>query len=155
MRRRRTSLVGVLSGCSVLELPATLASLWLLASLLISASNAQAQEQSVRPGINKGFKNPDVQKYIGLYEREGREVYDQRRLIATACRIKPGMAVADIGAGTGLYTRLFSPLVGPKGHVYAVDISKRFIEHIEGAVSTPSDEDDRGSHAVTDDGLPF
>ncbi|MCH7825561.1 MAG: hypothetical protein IH849_12225 [Acidobacteria bacterium] len=31
----------------------------------------------------------------------------------------------------------------------------RFIEHIEGAVSTPSDEDDQGGDAVTDDGLPF
>lgn len=44
------------------------------------------------------------------------------------------MAVADIGSGTGLFTRLFSPLVGPKGRVYAVDISDAFVEHVKKAV---------------------
>lgn len=41
------------------------------------------------------------------------------------------MAVADVGAGTGLFTRLFAGAVGPKGKVYAVDIAPKFIEHIE------------------------
>jgi ubiquinone/menaquinone biosynthesis C-methylase UbiE len=40
------------------------------------------------------------------------------------------MAVADIGAGTGLFTRPVADLVGPEGKVYAVDISKPFLEHI-------------------------
>jgi predicted methyltransferase len=40
------------------------------------------------------------------------------------------MAVADIGAGTGLFTRLFAERVGPQGRVYAVDISRPFIENI-------------------------
>ena len=40
------------------------------------------------------------------------------------------MDVADIGAGTGLFTRLFSPEVGPNGKVYAVDISRTFVENI-------------------------
>jgi ubiquinone/menaquinone biosynthesis C-methylase UbiE len=41
------------------------------------------------------------------------------------------MAVADIGAGTGLFTRLFSPIVGPQGKVFAVDIAESFVNHIE------------------------
>ena len=40
------------------------------------------------------------------------------------------MAVADVGAGTGLFTRLFAEQVGPEGKVYAVDISKEFLDHI-------------------------
>ena len=40
------------------------------------------------------------------------------------------MAVADIGAGTGLFTRLFAEKVGPAGKVYAVDIATRFLDHI-------------------------
>jgi len=40
------------------------------------------------------------------------------------------MIVADIGAGTGVFTRLFSEAVGPKGKVFAVDIASNFLEHI-------------------------
>ncbi|HAJ92458.1 MAG TPA: SAM-dependent methyltransferase, partial [Gammaproteobacteria bacterium] len=40
------------------------------------------------------------------------------------------MAVADIGAGTGLFTRLFLSAVEPGGTVYAIDISSTFIENI-------------------------
>ncbi len=40
------------------------------------------------------------------------------------------MAVADVGAGTGLFTRIFAEKVGADGKVYAVDISKPFLEHI-------------------------
>ena len=40
------------------------------------------------------------------------------------------MVVADIGAGTWLFTRLFALTVEPGGTVYAVDISKTFIDNI-------------------------
>jgi predicted methyltransferase len=40
------------------------------------------------------------------------------------------MAVADVGAGTGLFTRLIAEKVGPKGKVYAVDIAQSFLAHI-------------------------
>ena len=101
-----------------------------LAILLPGAAWAPAQEQSVRPGINKEFINPDPKQWVERFEHEGREIYDKRKEIVAACRIRPGMVVADIGAGTGLFTRLFAPLVGPHGRVFAVDISKRFIDYI-------------------------
>jgi predicted methyltransferase len=43
-------------------------------------------------------------------------------------QIKPGDKVADFVAGGGYFTRLFSDVVGPKGHVYAVEPAetKRF-----------------------------
>ena len=90
-----------------------------------------AQEKSVRPGINDRFKNPDVKEFLGKFEVESRELYAQRREIVAACRLKPGMAVADVGAGTGLFTRLFAQEVGPAGLVYAVEIAPRFLEHIK------------------------
>lgn len=104
--------------------------LLLLVTALLAAS-ALAQEQSVRPGINKSFENPDVKRCEKQWEGESREISAQRKQIVAACKLKPGMAVADIGAGTGLFTRLFAQEVGPEGKVYAVDISDEFIAHIE------------------------
>jgi ubiquinone/menaquinone biosynthesis C-methylase UbiE len=92
---------------------------------------APAQEKSVRPGINKDFENPDVKDFIGKFEGESREIFTQRKEIVAACKIKASMSVADIGAGTGLFTRMFAKEVGDQGKVYAVDIAPKFIEHIE------------------------
>jgi ubiquinone/menaquinone biosynthesis C-methylase UbiE len=92
---------------------------------------ATAQENSVRPGINQHFENPDVNEFIGKFEVESREIFAKRNEIVAACKLKPGMVVADIGAGTGLFTRLFAKEVGPGGQVMAVDIAPKFIQHIE------------------------
>jgi ubiquinone/menaquinone biosynthesis C-methylase UbiE/intracellular sulfur oxidation DsrE/DsrF family protein len=102
-----------------------------LAVLLSLCSLAVAQEKSVKPGINDPFKNPDVKDFQGKFEGESREVYLKRDRIVAACGPKPGMVVADVGAGTGLFTRLFAKEVGPDGQVYAVDIAPKFLEHVQ------------------------
>src|SRR5207244_8768436 len=73
---------------------------------------APGQEKSVRPGINKPFENPNAEEFVGKFEVESREVFAKRHDIIAACKVKPGMAVGDIGAGTGLFTRLFAKEVG-------------------------------------------
>jgi len=98
--------------------------------LLLSFSSVQAAEQSVRPGVNRHYENPNWQQWVNTFERSGREVYDKRHAIVAASAVQPGMSVADIGAGTGLFTRLFAEAVTPTGTVYAVDISEPFIENI-------------------------
>ena len=87
---------------------------------------------SVKPGINQDFLDPtlDVGKYEQRFEGESREVFAHRARIAALLQLRPGMAVADVGAGTGLYTMLFAPKVGAQGRVYGVDIAPKFIEHI-------------------------
>lgn len=90
-----------------------------------------AQEKSVSPGINKPFLAPSVTEFQGKFEKEGREAFDNREAIVKECKLKPGMVVADVGAGTGLFTRLFATEVGESGKVFAVDIAKEFVEHVE------------------------
>lgn len=97
---------------------------------LTAVAPLAAQEKSVKPGINDPFKNPDVKEFQGKFEVESREVYAKRKEIVAHCMLKPGMTVADVGAGTGLFTRLFAAEVGDKGKVYAVDIAKNFLDHI-------------------------
>ena len=91
------------------------------------------REPSVKPGINDRFLDPelDVDEWIGRFEVESREVYTARNAVLAACEVRPGMRIADVGAGTGLYTRLFAEAVGSEGWVYAVEIAPRFLEHIE------------------------
>jgi len=89
-----------------------------------------AVEESVRPGINTYYMDPEWQQWVNQFESPGREVYDRRFDILKASSVSPGMDVADIGAGTGLFTRLFSRQLGADGRVYAVDISRPFVENI-------------------------
>jgi predicted methyltransferase len=89
-------------------------------------------ESSVKPGVNTEYLKPDlnVSNWVERFEREGREIYDRRNEIIAAAKIRPGAHVADIGAGTGLFTPLMSAAVGPRGKVYAVDIVPAFVERI-------------------------
>jgi predicted methyltransferase len=102
-----------------------------IALILLSTSQLSAQQKSVNPGINKSFETPVVSEFVERFEREGRDAFDHRKEIVAALGLKPGMAVADIGGGTGLFTRMFSRAVGESGKIYAVDISDEFIEHVE------------------------
>jgi predicted methyltransferase len=102
-----------------------------IALILLSVGQVFAQQKSVNPGINKSFETPVVSEFVERFEREGRDAFDHRKEIVAALGLKPGMAVADIGAGTGLFTRMFSRVVGESGKVYAVDISDEFVEHVE------------------------
>ncbi len=89
-------------------------------------------EVSVAPGINKDFlkTNVDVSKFVERFEKEGREIYEQREQIIQAVNLKSGSSVADIGAGTGLFTIPFARAVAPRGLVYAVEIVNDFVNHI-------------------------
>jgi len=89
-------------------------------------------ETNVKPGINKPFLDPNlkVEDWLARFEVESREVYAARAEILRALELKAGMAAADVGAGTGLFTLLMSQQVGPQGWVYAVEISPRFLEHL-------------------------
>jgi ubiquinone/menaquinone biosynthesis C-methylase UbiE len=99
--------------------------------LLLTCCPLFSQEKSVNPGLNESFDTPNVPEFVERFEKEGREVFDHRKEVVAALELKEGMTVADVGAGTGLFTRMFSPLVGTTGKVFAVDISDKFVAHIE------------------------
>ena len=106
----------------------------LLASLLLPAC-AEAPPRDAPTvdvsELNEEFRNPDVDTWVERFEREGREVWDHRDRIVRECALESGMDVADIGAGTGFFARLFARIVAPAGKVYAVDIARNFVDHVE------------------------
>lgn len=97
-----------------------------------AAPPASTPLTSVKPGINADFLDPalDIGKYEQRFEGESREVFAHRARIAALLQLRPGMAVADVGAGTGLYTMLFAPRVGTEGRIFGIDIAPKFVEHI-------------------------
>lgn len=91
---------------------------------------AAARAEGADPALNRPYLDPEFSQWVARFESPGRETYDRRSEILAAAGVKPGMHVADVGAGTGLFTLMFSPVVGREGRVYAVDISKTFVENI-------------------------
>lgn len=95
-------------------------------------AEAPAPEESAKPGVNTEYLKPDlnVSNWVERFEREGREIFDHRKEIIAAAKIRRGSTVADIGSGTGLFTPIMAEAVGPGGKVYAVDIVPKFLELI-------------------------
>lgn len=81
--------------------------------------------------INERYaEQTNPKRWSAQFEREGREVFDRRDEIIAALGLHEGMAVADVGAGTGLFTLALAEVVGPKGQVFAVDVQAYFLDHI-------------------------
>ena len=56
-----------------------------------------------------------------------RERVGEATTVMDLLQIRPGMAVADIGAGSGYYTVRLAPRVGPAGRVFAQDIVPEYL----------------------------
>lgn len=109
-------------------------SLWTSTALwlgLVAAVACAPRQQSVNPGINANYADAKVEDWTARFEVESREIFRERDRIVAELGLKPGMRVADVGAGTGLFVEPFARAVGPEGRVYAVDIVPNFVTHIE------------------------
>jgi FkbM family methyltransferase len=60
-------------------------------------------------------------------DRPEREEEEAPSLLLKALKLKNGMVVADIGAGSGYFTFKMARLVAPKGKVFAVDIQPEML----------------------------
>jgi SAM-dependent methyltransferase len=114
---------------------------WITAGTAAIALPAFAQKESPRytrirgsaDGIGKSYMGREISGVMGWQgaawlEREEREQEERGDLLLRELGLKPGMAVADVGAGTGYYARRIAPLVGSSGIVYAVDVQPEMIQ---------------------------
>jgi ubiquinone/menaquinone biosynthesis C-methylase UbiE len=63
-------------------------------------------------------------------DRNERESEEHPDAALDALRIKPGMVVADVGAGTGYMTLRLAKRVGPTGKVYAEDVQQEMLRRL-------------------------
>ena len=59
-------------------------------------------------------------------ERPTREQEERTDVLVEELRLRPGMTVADVGAGSGYLTRRMAPLIAP-AKVYAVDVQPEMV----------------------------
>ena len=83
-------------------------------------------------GIGKFYMGREIAHVMGYLgaswlERGSREEEERLSLLVKALELKSGMAVADIGAGSGVITALMAPKVLPKGQIFAVDVQKQML----------------------------
>ena len=86
-------------------------------------------------GIGKFYMGREIAHVMGhaaatWLERPEREEEEQPTKLLKVLDLKPGMVVADIGAGSGYYTFRMAPQVGDKGKILAVDIQKEMLDII-------------------------
>ena len=94
------------------------------------------EESSVQPGVNEPYFQSDaLVRYTRILEAESREVALHRDEIVNAIGLQQGIWVADIGAGTGLFTTEIAKRIGPQGKVFAVDIVPAFLDRIRERVA--------------------
>ena len=87
-------------------------------------------------GIGKRYMGREIAGVMGWQgaawlEREEREREERTDLLLAALQLKPGMVVADIGAGTGYLARRMAPAVMPGGKVLAVDVQPEMVSMLE------------------------
>ena len=99
------------------------------------ASLYEFRAQHSRDGIGKFYMGREIAHVMGhqaadWLERPEREKEERTDLALVALKIKPGEAVADIGAGTGYYTRRLAKLVGTNGIVFANEIQQEMLDDL-------------------------
>lgn len=75
------------------------------------------------------------------FNRTAQESWSQAARVVRTLGLQQGQTVADIGAGGGYFSVLLARAVGPRGRVYAVDISPasiRYINQYAAAQKTPN-----------------
>ena len=84
-------------------------------------------------GIGKFYLGREIAHVMGYLganwlERPQREEEEKLSLLVRSLKLKPGMMVADIGAGSGVISLLVSEKIGPDGKVFAVDVQDEMLE---------------------------
>lgn len=133
---------------------------WVIALLVVSSAVADGPVyRRVAPspdGTGTVYMNRETASVMGhegadWLERPERLAEERPDSLLAALAVKPGMRVADIGAGTGYYSWRIAERVGPSGRVLAVDVQpemlalldtemkKRKVSNVQGVLGTTTD----------------
>jgi predicted methyltransferase len=102
----------------------TLSGLLLVSSISLALpSAAEDQHQHRRP--------ENIQEYLEHLDSSERDGYQKPIQVIEALHLKPGQAVADLGSGSGYFTRRLVAAVTDTGKVYAIDVEADMLRYVE------------------------
>lgn len=97
--------------------------------LLMAAAPAPAQHGQHEAGRHE---NPrDLKTYLERLDDPSRDKDQKPAQVVEALVLKPGMAVADLGSGSGYFTRRFVEAVTETGKVYAIDVEPEMLNYVK------------------------
>jgi len=104
------------------------------------AQTGYEQCEASADGIGRSYYGREIAAFMshqGIYwlERGTRESEERTDLLMDALDLKPGMTVADIGAGSGYFTVPMAKRVAP-GIVYGTDIQPEMLAFLEARART-------------------
>lgn len=94
------------------------------AALVFVLSFSALELHGQQTAIQQQQRTPE--EYAKFLEESQRVARLQVPRVVAALELKPGMTVADLGAGSGLFTRPIAKAIAP-GRVYAVDIEPKLL----------------------------
>ncbi|MDO9117127.1 MAG: methyltransferase domain-containing protein [Nitrospira sp.] len=104
----------------------TIVLLAVLCATLAGSALAEDQHQHRRPD--------DIKQYLEHLNSTERDRYQKPAEVIDALKLKPGMAIADLGSGSGYFTRRFIEAVTETGMVYAVDVEPEMLAYAKESV---------------------
>jgi ubiquinone/menaquinone biosynthesis C-methylase UbiE len=112
------------------------------ASLAGAPPDRYVQGARSADGIGKRYQGREIAQVMGWQaapwlEREEREQEERTSVLIRELGLKPGMVVADVGAGSGYLSRHMAPLVMPGGRVIAVDIQPEMLALLAKTAADP------------------
>jgi ubiquinone/menaquinone biosynthesis C-methylase UbiE len=92
----------------------------------------EPQHQPHRPpqGAAHDHRFNDIAQAVKMFESAERDTWQKPDEVVKNLQLRPGDVVADIGAGTGYFTRRFAAAVGPQGKAMGLDIEPTMVTHI-------------------------
>ncbi len=92
------------------------------------ASPADGESSLYRATSHRSFD--DVAYWSSVFDDPARDAWQKPAALVAALHLEPGMSVADLGAGTGYFSRYLSAAVGPEGTVFAVETEPNMVTHL-------------------------
>jgi ubiquinone/menaquinone biosynthesis C-methylase UbiE len=103
--------------------------------VLLTGGQQVATAQAVHPVTGRHIAPVMGVNGADWLEREERQREEQPEKAILAFNLKPGMMVADVGAGTGFYSLRLARAIGASGVVYAEDIQPGMLEKLNANAS--------------------